>query len=138
MDMKFSRRDRILERDRQGVRVESFTSLRQQIDDVSQKAVVLKARGGPDAKLTISLESPGRVSLTQSFGQLAESGEMLFSGEFPRESAMVHRLVFADHSETSCSVRDQDEGKGANWYYVRVVQANGQLAWSSPIWVDGR
>jgi hypothetical protein len=112
--------------------------LRQQIEDVSQKAIVLKVRGGPEARLTISVESPGKVALTQSFRELAESGEMLFTGEFPRESAMVHRLVFADHYETSFSLLDRDEGKSAHGYYVRVIQANGQLAWSSPIWVAAR
>jgi len=32
----------------------------------------------------------------------------------------------------------EDDGKGVNWYYVRVVQANEQYAWSSPIWVEPR
>ena len=27
------------------------------------------------------------------------------------------------------------EGKGESWFYVRVLQEDGQLAWSSPIWV---
>lgn len=31
--------------------------------------------------------------------------------------------------------RDNDVTKGQHWYYVRVEQANGELAWSSPIWV---
>jgi len=26
---------------------------------------------------------------------------------------------------------------GRNWYYLRVSQTNGQVAWSSPIWVEG-
>ena len=30
---------------------------------------------------------------------------------------------------------DQDAGPGEHWYYVRVEQNNGELAWSSPIWV---
>ena len=30
---------------------------------------------------------------------------------------------------------DPDPGPG-NWYYVRVTQADGHLAWSSPIWTD--
>jgi len=29
---------------------------------------------------------------------------------------------------------DQNFGSGENYYYVRVLQENGQLAWSSPIW----
>ena len=30
---------------------------------------------------------------------------------------------------------DPAPGKGQHWYYVRVEQKNGELAWSSPIWV---
>jgi len=30
---------------------------------------------------------------------------------------------------------DRDAGPGEHWYYVRVEQADGELAWSSPIWV---
>ena len=130
------RRDRILERTPAGVRVQSFTALRQQIDDVSQKAVVLKVRGGPATRVTFALSAPKPVSLKQSLEQLADSGEALFTGEFPRESALVHRLVHEDHYRTSFTVRDTDDGRQANWYYVRVIQANGQLAWSSPIWVE--
>jgi len=59
----------------------------------------------------------------------------LFTGDFPKESAMLHRLVFADHYDTQFTLRDEDPGGELTWYYVRVVQANGQLAWSSPIWV---
>jgi hypothetical protein len=30
---------------------------------------------------------------------------------------------------------DKEFGPGESWYYVRVLQSDGQLAWSSPIWV---
>ncbi len=30
---------------------------------------------------------------------------------------------------------DQDAGKGSYYYYLRVVQEDGEMAWSSPIWV---
>ena len=30
---------------------------------------------------------------------------------------------------------DAKAGKGESWYYVRVTQADRNLAWSSPIWV---
>jgi hypothetical protein len=32
--------------------------------------------------------------------------------------------------------RDSDIKPGESYYYVRVEQAAGQLAWSSPIWVN--
>jgi hypothetical protein len=118
--------------------VQSFTALRQQFEDISTKAVVLKIRGGPDTRVKITLRKPTNVSLSQTFGQLAQSGEMLFTGDFPKESAMVHRLVFHDHYHTSYKVSDTDDGKGLNWYYLRATQANNQVAWSSPIWVEPR
>ena len=132
------RRDRIIKRTERYLHLQSFTALREQFEDISTKAVVLKVLGGPDTKVTITLKAPTNVSLSQTFRQLAESGEMLFSGDFPKESAMLHRLVFNDHYETSYKVSDIDEGKDLNWYYLRVVQANEQLAWTSPIWVESR
>jgi hypothetical protein len=30
---------------------------------------------------------------------------------------------------------DQQAGPGTHWYYVRVLQEDGEMAWSSPIWV---
>jgi len=132
------RRDRIIERSDNHVRVQSFTALRQQFEDISTKAVVLKIRGRPDTRVKVTLRAPARVSLSQRLEQLAQSGEMLFTGDFPKESAMLHRLVFHEHYHTSYKVSDIDDGKGLNWYYLRAVQANEQLAWSSPIWVEPR
>lgn len=130
------RRDRVVARGERHLHVQSFTALRQQLEDYSQKAVVLKVRGGPDTRVTVGLRSPRRVSLSQTFKQLAASNEMLFTGDFPKESAMLHRLVFHDNYHTSFTFSDEGDGKGVDWYYARVVQANGQLAWSSPIWVE--
>ena len=113
----------------------SFTALRQIIDDVPTKGVVLRVRGGPDTKLSIRLTRPVGLSKSWTFRELAESSDVLSTGPFPKESALVHRLVFQDHYRSSFRVTDQDAGRGVNWYYARVVQSNGQLAWSSPIWV---
>jgi hypothetical protein len=130
------RRDRILERTNRSVRVQSFTALRQQFEDRSQKAVVLKMRGGPDTRIHVQLARPVDKTLTLTFRELAESSETLYTGPYPRESSLLNRLVFHEHFETSFTVDDADSGSGPNWYYIRVVQANGQLAWSSPIWVN--
>jgi hypothetical protein len=130
------RRDRIVERTGQGVRVQSFTALRQQVDDRSQKAIVLKMSGSPETKLTITLKSPAEKSLAMAFRDLADSSEVLYTGEFPRESALLNRIVFNEQYETSFRVTDIGDGSQTDWYYVRVVQSNGQLAWSSPIWVE--
>ncbi|HTM50439.1 MAG TPA: DUF3604 domain-containing protein [Bryobacteraceae bacterium] len=130
------RRDKVLERTGHGAHVRSFTALRQQIDDRSQKAVVLKMRGNAATKLTIALEAPAKMSLTKTFAELAESSDMLYTGDFPRESAMINRIVFNEHYESSFDLQDTGaRGSSADWYYVRVTQTNGQMAWSSPVWV---
>jgi hypothetical protein len=40
--------------------------------------------------------------------------------------------------EVSFEFNDQEPATGVSWYYVRVLQEDGQLAWSSPIWVENR
>ena len=61
---------------------------------------------------------------------------MLYTGDFPRESAMINRIVFNEHYESSFDFEDTGNNRAtADFYYVRVTQTNGQMAWSSPIWV---
>jgi hypothetical protein len=131
-----TRRDRVVERSRRHVRVQSFTALRDQFEDHSTKGLVLRMKGSPDTRITIKLQSPSAVSLTRSFRELAETGEMVYTGDFPKESGMFHRLVFQNHYRTQFRVADLGEGGALSWYYVRVVQSNNQYAWSSPIWVE--
>jgi hypothetical protein len=130
------RLDQVLSHDQQHIKLKSFTALRQQFEDYSTKAVAMKIRGGPETRITVQLESPARVSLTRSFSELAESNEMLFTGDFPKESAMLHRLIFQENFKSDFTFTDRDSGKQADWYYLRAVQANEQYAWSSPIWVE--
>ncbi len=130
------RLDQVLSHDQQHIKLKSFTALRQQFEDYSTKAVAMKIRGGPETRITVQMESPTRVSLTRSFSELAESNEMLFTGDFPKESAMLHRLVFQENLKSDFTFTDRDSGKQADWYYLRAVQANEQYAWSSPIWVE--
>ena len=52
------------------------------------------------------------------------------------ESYILSRLV--SPSESSAQVRwteRRDPQPEGDWYYVRVAQHNGHMAWSSPIWV---
>ena len=40
--------------------------------------------------------------------------------------------------ETNFEFSDRDFTPGKHWYYVRLLQEDGQMAWSSPIWVEKR
>ena len=41
-----------------------------------------------------------------------------------------------NHEEYSFEYTDRNFEAGSNYYYIRVVQNDGQVAWSSPIWVE--
>jgi hypothetical protein len=53
----------------------------------------------------------------------------------PREPQGKRRLELADTRLLSFRMVDEDQLPGETSYYVRVTQADGHQAWSSPIWV---
>ena len=66
-----------------------------------------------------------------------------------RGTAPIHNVqIIKDNSyvysvspgerETSFTFRDADASPGESYYYVRVQQEDGQMAWASPIWVEYR
>ena len=54
-----------------------------------------------------------------------------------RDGNYIYKAV-PGRPEAEFQYLDQDAGSGEHWYYVRVEQENGELAWSSPIWVRYR
>lgn len=131
-----NRRDEILDQTERSVRVRSFTARRQLFEDRAQKHVTLKVNAQPSSILRITTDQPSEKSWELPLKDLARHNEVLYTGPYPRESFLVHRLIFNEHYETSFTATDQDDGGDVNWYYVRVVQSNEQFAWSSPIWVE--
>jgi hypothetical protein len=100
------------------------------------KAVVCDLHGGPDAELSVQVHQPSQQVITAKLRDLVESNVVTITGRFPSESFIIERLV--GPSETSARIRWQDRrprGSAADYYYVRVRQINGHVAWASPIWV---
>lgn len=52
------------------------------------------------------------------------------------KSARFVYNVRPNASEASFEYMENNYVPGKDWYYVRVLQQDGQLAWSSPIWLD--
>ena len=48
----------------------------------------------------------------------------------------VHRIIPETKVKTLFTINDDRPGNHADWYYIRVQERNGQLAWSSPVWVE--
>ena len=51
-----------------------------------------------------------------------------------RDAGYVYKIE-PGSQEAEFEYLDRDAGPGEHWYYVRVEQEDGELAWSSPIWV---
>jgi hypothetical protein len=117
-------------------RVTSYTSRTAALGDLVTNAVVLKLKAGPRARLTAKIAKPAQVTVTKRLSDLATSGHIEITGPFSSESFMLHRLVFAPRYRGALTHTDKPDGKGTDWYYARVAQANGDQAWSSPIWVE--
>ena len=54
---------------------------------------------------------------------------------------VIKDFVYAYATESKDSTvrfdwTDPDPRPGLSWYYVRVLQTDGQIAWGSPIWVQ--
>jgi hypothetical protein len=54
-----------------------------------------------------------------------------------RDAKYVYKVA-PGKQEAAFDFMDPAAGPGQHWYYVRVEQRNGELAWSSPIWVEYR
>lgn len=118
------------------IRLKSNTTREDCFAEDPTKALVCELEGGPDAVLTVRLRQPVEKVYRARLADLIQDNVVEFTGGFTTESLIIHRLVAP--TEYAATIRWQDRRKGAgkpDWYYVRVTQHNGQLAWSSPIWV---
>ncbi len=129
-------RDRLHVVSENEVRVESFTSRVKCYAEDPTKAIVCELEGKPDFVLTVKLRKPVEQTVSAKLSDLIEDNVVTFTGVFTSESYIINRLV--GPSEYAAAVRWTDRRENRtepDWYYVRVTQHNGQLAWSSPIWV---
>lgn len=115
--------------------VNSYTSRKQAFAEQATNSIILEIQGSPETLVSLSLNAPAKLSLQKSLGDLQKSNEILFTGPFTTESLKLHRLVFHDNYHAEFSFEDNSAVKPGDWYYLRVKQANGSLAWSSPVWV---
>lgn len=118
------------------VRLESHTSRVKCFSEDPTKAVVCELEGGPDAVLTVQLRKPVEQTVRASLAKLAEDNVVTFTGVFTSESHIVHPLVGPGNYSADFRFTDSRQpGQGPDWYYVRVGEHNGHMAWSSPFWV---
>ena len=131
------RRDKLRVINPSHLHLKSYTTRVKAFAEDPTKAVILEIDAmNPNATLTIDMRQPTAEKLTTPLRDLQQDNQVHFTGTFTAESFMLERLV--GPSERSATIRWQDTQSDSNksdWYYVRVQQHNGHMAWSSPIWV---
>ena len=130
--MDEERRNKVLEFTDDRCQWQSYTSRQGCFAEIPTNAVVFEIEGRPDSILHLDLESPVEKSFHYRLGDLLRSSAVEFTAGFPCESFVIHRLVPEPMFAATCDL--SDTGRGNDFYYVRLTQANGHMAWSSPIW----
>jgi hypothetical protein len=117
------------------------------VDRIDRKSILaaMKARRSMASTDNIFLDvRMGGHFMGESFQGAAAPLEVYVSGtgEIKRvEVIKSNKIVYTapgSGSEMRFTYTDQDPQAGEAYYYVRVEQQNGQLGWSSPIWVENR
>lgn len=129
-------RDRLKVISDREIRIDSNSTRVKCYEEDPTKAVVCEIEGGPETVLVLNARKPHEETVTAKLKDLLEDNIVTFTGVFTSESYIIHRLV--SQSEYTAKVTWQDTNRKSDspdWYYVRVTQHNGQMAWSSPIWV---
>ena len=127
------RRHVISKRTGAGFSLKSYTSRQRCLFNRDTHIMALRVQGDPDSRITLGIRQPEAGQLTARLSDLLAGDQAIRVG---RNAIKIHRLAPETHHTASIAFDDEDSGDTANWYYLRVAQANGQLAWSSPIWVE--
>jgi len=131
-----TKRNLITDKTYEGCSIQAITSRNQACEENPTNAVVLRIAGNPDTKVTFNLQKPVEMRVSRSLRELTEDNAVFITGEFLTESFVFHPVVFSEFYTSRFEFTDTVEShEDADWYYVRVIQTNGQMAWSSPIWV---
>ena len=99
------------------------------------QSIVLHVAGDDRTAFELRMAKPEALIANTTAGELETSASAGFTGPFPAESYLWHRLVREGPSTLSESV-GLDLDPGSHYVYPRVRQTNGQMAWASPIFVE--
>jgi hypothetical protein len=132
-----SRRSKIASRDHRHCRWISYTSRAGSFED-RPNGVVAAISATAGTRLRLELTRPVRRSIEVTLDELAATQRSLQVGGFQSEILYVHRPIRPSQYRATVEFEDvRPPSRRRDFYYARVTQDNGQMAWSSPIWVGG-
>ncbi|MBT4485593.1 MAG: hypothetical protein HOC71_18145, partial [Candidatus Latescibacteria bacterium] len=129
------RRHSITKKSTAGFTLQSYTSRQRCLFNRDTHSMALRIQGSPGSILSINVRKPEEKRITLKLSDLLKGDEAY---RINRNSLKIHRIIPELRSKTAFTITDDSPGDSVDWYYIRVAQKNGQLAWSSPIWVEKR
>jgi hypothetical protein len=97
------------------------------------QGIALDVRG--DEKTFIKGQVNG-VDFRVPLSELIAGPKSFYLGNFLTPAFYFHRAVSEFETNLENEFTHRSNSQIRDWYYVRVRQHNGQMAWSSPIWVE--
>lgn len=128
------RRHRITREGSDGLSIRSFTSRRNAYRGNPNQSAILEIAGDAQTRVALSLRQPVEQKSETSLADLALTSKNFFTGPFPKEAYQWHRLVPLNASRIAGSCNIPLQGSSGH-VYLRARQANGHLAWASPVFV---
>lgn len=129
-----NRRHRLIPDDG-GLSVTSYSSRLEPSMGNPNQAVVLMLDGEAEGNVTVKMTAPVEMERTFALSDLMERSREVHVGGYPSESFQMHRIVPGALSRIRAS-RTLPIPDGPAWVYLRVTQKNGQMAWSSPVFIN--
>jgi hypothetical protein len=132
-----ARRHKVARSGEAGISVRSYSSRRGAYRENPSQSVILELDAGPQTMLTVTMREPAEMTTQATIAEILAGSKHEFTGPFPKESYQWHRIVPLAASALSdrCSLAVPARPSHA---YLRVRQANGQMAWVSPVFMNYR
>jgi hypothetical protein len=131
--------NRVTDKSETGVEFECFTS---RANSRPQSGLVLRFEGNQQTELCLDAQATWKglncaVGLRASVEQLAFRDEWAaVSDVFSSPRIRLGQLHSSSETDLQYTWIDP-EPSDSDWYLLKLMQSNGQTAWSSPIWCRG-
>lgn len=132
------RRNRVVESSPITCSWQSHTSRRQAFRGVATNSLVFRIRASRSAALSLEAEQPAVRRVDLAVGRVLAGNHVERMGSsFSAETLLVHRALPMSTLRRRWEWEESGPERPLDYYYLRVQQRNGHMAWSSPIWVEG-